>query len=118
MGSVGFKIHLLGADGRVPYCTIEATGTEPESLPNVLKEKIAFDLSLQSDLFNESDFVVVLPSPLPSEINSPSILGAISTPAQIYPSSSRISPERPDPHPMSSKKAGSPDGMLSSSNAR
>jgi hypothetical protein len=39
-----------------PYCPIEATGTEPESLPDILKEEISFNLSFQSNLFNESDF--------------------------------------------------------------
>jgi len=59
---VSFKTHQLGVDVRVPYRTIKATGTEPESLPDVLKEEISFNLSLQSDLFNESDFTVVYSS--------------------------------------------------------
>jgi hypothetical protein len=52
----------VGVDVRVPYCAIEATRTEPESLPDILKEEISFDLSLQSNLFNESDFITY-PSP-------------------------------------------------------
>lgn len=46
------------------------------------------------------------------------MLGAMSTPAQMKPSSSRISPERPDPHPMSKRYAGWSGGKFSSSRAR
>ena len=52
----------------IPYRTIEAAGTEPESLSDVLKEEISFNLSLQSDLFNESGFAVIYPSLIISQV--------------------------------------------------
>ena len=60
---MSFEARRLGVDVRVPYRTIEAAGTEPEPLPDVLKEEISFNLSFQSDLFNESGFAVTYPSP-------------------------------------------------------
>jgi hypothetical protein len=56
---VSFGIYRLCVDAGVPYCTIEAAGTEPEPLPNILKEEISLNLSLQSNLFNESDLAVI-----------------------------------------------------------
>ena len=46
----------------VPYRAVEATRTEPEALPDILKEEISFDFSFQSNLFNELDFSVVVRS--------------------------------------------------------
>jgi hypothetical protein len=46
----------MEVDARVPYCTIEATRTESESLPDILKEEISFNLSFQSNLFIRSVF--------------------------------------------------------------
>ncbi|EKM55454.1 uncharacterized protein PHACADRAFT_256087 [Phanerochaete carnosa HHB-10118-sp] len=46
------------------------------------------------------------------------MLGAISHPAHVYPSSSNISPDKPDPQPISRRNAGSSGGKLSSSRAR
>jgi hypothetical protein len=45
----------------IPYRTIETTGTEPEALTDILKEEITFDFSFQSNLFNKSDFTVIIP---------------------------------------------------------
>jgi hypothetical protein len=46
------------------------------------------------------------------------MLGAISQPTQICPYSSKISPLKPLPHPMSNKKADSSSGNANSSIAR
>ena len=45
----------------VPYCTIKATRTESEPLPDILKEEISFDFSLQSNPFTESGFTIYAP---------------------------------------------------------
>jgi len=63
---VSLEIYQLVVNVRVPDCAVEATGTEPKSLPDILKEEITLNLSLQSDLFNESGFDVYI-SPLSSE---------------------------------------------------
>jgi len=60
---VSFEIRRSGANVEIPYCTIEAAGTKSETLPDILEEEISFNLSLQSNLFNESDLTVIYPFP-------------------------------------------------------
>jgi hypothetical protein len=60
---VSYEVPPWKIDVRVPYCPIEATGTEPESLPDILKEEISFNLSFQSNLFNESDSPITCTPP-------------------------------------------------------
>ena len=54
-------MHVGGSIRGVPYCTVETTRAEPEALTNILKEEISFDFSFQSNLFNRSDFTVIIP---------------------------------------------------------
>jgi hypothetical protein len=54
--NIRFEMEQMEVDARVPYCAIEATRTESESLPDILKEEISFNLSFQSNLFIRSVF--------------------------------------------------------------
>ena len=98
----------------VPDGTVKASGSEAKALPDVLKEQISFNLPLESDLYLTHQYITWQRS----RCNSPSMLGAMSTPAQMYPSSSRISPDKPEPQPMSRRKAGVFGGRFSNSRAR
>jgi len=81
---------------------VKTSWAETQSLSNILEEEVPLHFSFQCDLCPTI-------SPAVDETadrNAPSMLGAISTPVQIYPSSSKISPDNPEPHPISNKNAG------------
>jgi hypothetical protein len=71
-----------GRGGFAPDGSVEASGSKAKALPDVLQEQITFDLPLERDLWPIRQHT----KGGKSVMSSPSILGAISTPAQMYPS--------------------------------
>ena len=102
-------------EGDVPDSPVKATWSEAEALTDVLEEQVALDFALKRDLLWK---VSGRTGTNDRCEYAPSMLGATSTPTHRYPSSSRISPDRPDPQPISRRNAGSPSGRLRSSRAR